>query len=208
MPAVWDQFRLWPSTNVYSEHTQDTCSSSNCATGCCMGNQCISSVGNNACGKNGAACQQCGQNYVCDTAAGACVLSPQLKWAISPVRAQITAQDINGAAWDFDGSPPDAMVTMICPPSSAPNVIVTPYVESYSPEWTGQGCVATTEALLSEPVGVKVEDYDPIGTNDLVANFTIQLHADQLSDQKELTIPPNDGLVSMTLRVTLVPSQP
>jgi hypothetical protein len=120
-------------------------------------------------------------------------------------------KDIHGEDWDTgDGSAPDVFVDLTCPPSSAPNVTQTPYVESYNPEWTSDGCTATAEALTKEPLQVYVFDYDPFTpSNDLVTGFSIQLTSALLSDQKELLIPPPQeaplqALKSLTLRVSFV----
>lgn len=181
-----------------------TCDASNCP-GCCFGSTCVTSPTNNACGAHGELCKQCGQNNVCDTN-GQCVLNPLLKWKVSVVRAEVTDKDTVGDDWDTaDGSAPDVYVVMTCPPSGAPNTTVTPSAESYYPEWFADGCVATGNELMKEPVRVTTYDYDPFTPkNDLVADFTMQLNPDVLSDQREFTIAPTLALKSMTFRITLV----
>ena len=132
-------------------------------------------------------------------------MDPQSKWRIDPIWAEITDKDLDGADWDgTSGSVPDVLVLMACPPSSQPHAVEIPYVESYTPTWTTPGCIATMQALLTEPFKVRVEDYDPVGSNDLVAEFPLQLSQNELSDQKEFTIIPYQALKSMTFRVTFI----
>jgi hypothetical protein len=181
-----------------------TCDASNCP-GCCYGSTCVTRPTDNACGVSGELCKQCGQNNVCDTN-GQCVLNPLSRWRVSAIRAEVTAQDTNGEDWDTtDGSAPDVFVILTCPPASTPNATQTPTVESYYPEWTSEGCMATARDLTKEPIRVTVYDYDPLTpSNDLVADFMMQLTPDYLSNQREFPITPFQALKAMTFRVTLV----
>lgn len=183
---------------------QSSCDTSSCP-GCCFNGTCVITPTTNACGLNGDLCKQCGQNTVCDTSTGQCVRNPLSKWTVSAVRAEVTPLDTNGSGWDIgDDSAPDVYVSLICPPSSAPNAISTPSVESYAPEWTTLGCTATMEDLSKETVQIVVYDYDPLTpSNDLVASFTMQLKDEIISDQREFTIAPTQALSSMTFRITL-----
>lgn len=134
------------------------------------------------------------------------MLNPLTKWRVSTIRAEVTPKDINGSEWDTgDGSAPDVFVVLACPPSASPNTIQTPYIESYNPEWTTDGCTATADALTKEPLQISIYDYDPFTpSDDLVAIFPLQLNSDLLSDQREFSITPFQALNSMTLKVSFV----
>ncbi|REG35969.1 hypothetical protein ATI61_102343 [Archangium gephyra] len=182
---------------------QSSCDVSTCP-GCCFNGTCVTAPTAVACGAHGALCKQCGPNTVCD--AGECVPDAAIKWRVSAILAEVNPQDTSGNDWDIaDGSAPDVYVALSCPPASAPNIVSTPAVEAYAPQWTSDGCTSTFGSLTKEPVSVTVYDYDPFTpTNDLVANFTMQLSAVHLSDQLEFTLPPTQGLKSLTFRVTRV----
>jgi hypothetical protein len=179
-----------------------TCDASNCP-GCCFGSTCVTAPTNNACGIGGKACEQCGQNNICDTN-GQCVLDPLTKWRVSVIRAEVAEKDLNGEDWDtVDGSAPDVFAILYCPPTNSPNTTQTLDVESYHPEWVSEGCIATAHDLLREPIRVVTKDYDPPPlSDDLVADFTLSLRSDALSDQRELSIQPIQALKSMTVRIT------
>ncbi len=135
----------------------NTCNSTNCA-GCCLNGACQAGTTPAACGKNGAACSPCDNNQVCRQDQ-TCGVDPESTWRVQPVRAKVAAND-NGTDWDGDGSAPDVVVAMACPPLSAPVQSGTPEVQSYNPTWTSGGCVTKAKHLLAEQWVMQVWDID------------------------------------------------
>jgi hypothetical protein len=103
-----------------------------------------------------------------------CILDREALWQVFPTAANISPLTPAGYDWDLDGSPPDVVVELVCPPSAAPVRIETPEVSSYTPQWTGVNCTTTSDALLGEAISIRVTDVD-VTFDDEVTSATYQV---------------------------------
>jgi hypothetical protein len=78
------------------------CTPSNCADGCCAGNQCVHPTSAQQCGARGAACASCAPCELCSTA-GQCAIDPASPWTIVADSAQLARNPPGGGNWDPDG---------------------------------------------------------------------------------------------------------
>jgi hypothetical protein len=174
------------------------CSRVNCA-GCCNGNQCEPGTELTLCGKDAAACAQCGANQVCKLTQ-ACGADPDKSWRVYPSAAQISPSD-QGSAWDSDGSPPDVVITMSCPAGGGTPITGGTETESFMPGWATGGCVLKASELLGAGIGWSAADLDVIGSDPIASlTTTVLTEADFIAGQK--VVGPTGGMTSITFRLT------
>lgn len=138
-----------------------SCGPATCPAGCCLNGSCRSGVDDLACGKGGAACQDCYAAFqlclsdrTCGT--GTPPPPPPVKWTMTVVDGNVNA--LNGTMqWDPDGTPPDTFLVV--------NNQRTPTVpNSTAPKWN-YSAEFTEEQLTVSGVGMQVFDDDGV-TND------------------------------------------
>lgn len=177
----------------------ETCGPANCA-GCCSAGVCLGGNSASACGSGGGVCGTCSSPYVC-LGGASCGVDPESVWLVQPSEASIASTD-NGEAWDsFDGSAPDVVVTVTCPPSSNPMVGKTNAAESYTPAWSSGGCTAKAKDLLAEPVTFTLDDNDPVGVDSVTGQLSLQVTAANLANGKA-SYGASAGMTGITFELT------
>jgi hypothetical protein len=171
--------------------------------GCCSGESCIADGSQlNACGSKGVKCAVCKGTTSCRENAAKemnCVLDSDALWQVRAVSAQVTNQTSTGFDWDPGGSPPDVIAELVCPPLTAPTVIKTSEVESFTPQWTGLPCTTTSDALFKEPISIKLIDVD-FDFNDDIASASYRV-AQQDFEAGQIVIPLSDQKSTVTLQL-------
>ncbi|MDC0709150.1 hypothetical protein POL68_11810 [Stigmatella sp. ncwal1] len=147
--------------------------------GCCSGETCFDGNQQTSCGSNGSKCAVCKGTTSCRGNAEkemSCVFAAEALWRVQPVSAKIASQTPAGFDWDLGGSPPDVVAEVICPPSASPISIKTAEIESFTPQWTDSNvnCTTTSDALLAEPISIKLIDVD-FDFNDDIASASYKL---------------------------------
>lgn len=172
------------------------CGPNNCA-GCCAGGVCT--AGNSAvgCGLGGGICTICNGADVCN-ASGQCVLDPASKWVVQPVAAAIESSN-NGTSWDGDGSPPDVIVTTVCPGGG---VGTSEKVESYNPTFSFGSCVATAGDLLAKGVTFSLKDSDLTVDDNITGNVSMAISAADLADGVRTGTPSSGACKSIQYTLT------
>ncbi len=151
------------------------CGPLNCA-GCCAGGVCTSGNSAMGCGLGGGICAICDATDICNSS-GQCVLDPSAKWIVRPVSAVIESND-NGKNWDGDGSPPDVIVTTVCPDGS---VGTSEKVESYNPSFSLGSCVATAGDLIAKGITFSVKDSDLTVDDSITGNVSMAISTADLA---------------------------
>lgn len=131
-------------------------------TGCFGGrllNECLPGDQPAACGTGGQACAACDAHHSTCTA-HACALNLDSPWTLVADGADIAATQPNGAAWDTDGSGPDAFLTCTLDPRGAPLGTTTIAANSYSPRWNVDLCQVTARQLMSAGFRILAWDSD------------------------------------------------
>ncbi len=93
--------------------------------------------------------------------------------------------------WDVDGSPPDVVVELRCPmPAGSPPLITrTEEVQSFTPQWSTGECDTLADAIIAQPIEVKVIDIDSFFDDEIGTSSYALTAADFEKGQAEIVIP-------------------
>lgn len=131
------------------------------------------------------------------------MVDPNSTWTVAASSAQINA-DEGGSPWDIDNSAPDIVVRLKCPSSGGGSTTAeTPEVQSYTPSWSGGGCMGKAIDLVEDGVELEVVDIDDVsitGDDEVTSTRFYILENDLLSGSKTLTT--SQYLTSMSVKLT------
>ncbi|RKH57248.1 hypothetical protein D7X96_38540 [Corallococcus interemptor] len=126
--------------------------------------------------------------------------TPTIRTKIQPLSATFAPHDpADDSDWDIDGSPPDAVVELICP-NAQPAVSRSEEIESLTPRWTQGFCDVLSTDLLSMPIQFNVLDVDAI-FDDKVASAQYQVTQEDL-ERGVLQFTGSSGLTSISFQLT------
>lgn len=176
--------------------TTGNCNVNNCA-GCCSNDVCQSGTANTACGKNATTCVACAGAQVCSSAQ-VCAFDGASLWRVQPLSATVKNNN-NGAAWDADDSAADPAVELFCPANASDRTATTATVtDSYSPTWSGEGCVVSAQTLLSGGFAYQVVDQDLVGSDPITTKTNVTVtEANLLAGSAAISA--SDGLTALSI---------
>jgi hypothetical protein len=145
------------------------------ADGTCM---CVPECGGKTCGPDGCGgmCGNCTAGFMCN-GTGGCDIDPAHTWVLKFTNGTVSATNSSGGSWDSFGGAPDPMVCISLPGGQGHcnngSYTSTGYAnDTQTPVWNFAFTPQTANKLLNG-VNVQYEDYDPIGSNDVICGDTL-----------------------------------
>lgn len=178
------------------------CSILNCP-GCCFNNTCQPGNTSLACGGSGRECVKCAGGQICLNEQ-VCGVDPNSKWKVQLTNAKISATN-NGAKWDADGSPPDVVAHLACPPFGENWDWISPEREGYNVSWSSGGCTASAGQLLANGFQIRLIDADPFGSSDSITSTRTFVIDEYLLLEGEGVWKNIQALEEATIKFTRVP---
>jgi hypothetical protein len=140
------------------------CNATSCGSGCCVDGFCLPGTAQQTCGRQGDVCTKCAFFEKCQ--GGGCVFEPAFKWKVILVRAEIAKDPQLPDKWDPNTlyPEPDVFVEMTVGTQTKTSKIVA---DNFSPVFDELLLTETFQSLMGL-IKVKVWDWDPVGSNDLI----------------------------------------
>jgi hypothetical protein len=176
------------------------CGPANCATGCCMGNQCSPGTTTESCGAAGGLCFACTAGQTCLALPGGLRACGAENYTVKLTSASVSPTNLAGEVWDTPADsgcfdcilgccPPDVIATGLVAGLPIPRVEVT---DTLSPAWNLQLGTISRLQLENAAINVTLLDVDNIPIDDPIGTCIATVSAADLA-AGELRLTPANG---------------